>query len=262
MKLVKAILMLALALGVASVFAGAVSAADQTDSQLIVKGENADFRAANQTTGQNESGNVSKIDLNGAAKPEEMVSVENSTISEPSRVNTDCIVLQSTIYNCGPAALATVLNNLGINATEQELANLAGTDKSGTKMYGLAQAAQSKGLEAIGMELSVNELKKNDIVFLNASGNTHYSVILEVTNESVKLADPSRGNTEMSKKEFQEVYSGNALVTGSNISVKDLSNSTKLSDEEMKDIIGSANKKQNKSKIKKLPGKLGTLYTI
>ena len=132
-------------------------------------------------------------------------------------------------------------------------------------MHGLAQAAQSKGLEAIGMKLSVNELKKNDIIFLNTSGNTHYSVVLEVTNESVKLADPSMGNIEMSKNEFQKVYSGNALVTGSNISVKDLSNSTKLSDEEMKDIIGSANKKQNKSKIKKikkLPGKLGALYTI
>ena len=213
MKVVKAILMIAIVIGVTSLFASSVSAADQIDSQLIVKDENADFGAVHQTTGQNESGNIPKIDLNGAAKPEETVSVENSTISESlAKTCTTDIIMQSTSYNCGPAALATVLNNLGINATEQELASLAGTDKSGTTMYGLVQAAQSKGLEAIGMGLSVNELKKNDIVFLNASGNTHYSVVLEVTKESVKLADPSRGNTEMSKKEFQKVYSGNLLT--------------------------------------------------
>jgi uncharacterized protein len=227
MKLVKAILMLALVLGVTSVFAGAVSAADQANNHLIVKDENADFGAANQTTGQNESGNISKIDLNGAVKPEEAVSVENSTISEPlAKIDTTGIIMQSTSYNCGPAALATVLNNLGINATEQELASLAGTDKFGTTMYGLVQAAQSKGLKARGMRLSQDKLKKNDIVVLNIGGVTHYSIVKEVTNESVKLMDPSLGNIKMSKEEFNKFYSGNAIViTDSNISLNDLNNS-------------------------------------
>ena len=82
MKTLKIVLMVALTIGITSVFAGAVSAADQANNQLIVKDQNADFGVVNQTTEQNESGNVSKIDLNGAIKPEE-VSVENSTISEP-----------------------------------------------------------------------------------------------------------------------------------------------------------------------------------
>ena len=92
MKLVKAILILSLALGVASVFAGAVSASDQTDSQLIVKDENADFGAIHQITGQNESGNIPKIELNVAAKP---VNVENLTISEPNKGITDIAHVQS-----------------------------------------------------------------------------------------------------------------------------------------------------------------------
>jgi Ser-tRNA(Ala) deacylase AlaX len=94
MKGVNAILMLALTIVVASVFAGAVSAEDQTDSQLVVKDENADFRAVHQTTGQNESGNVSKIDLNGAAKPEE-TGVKNATISESNNGITDIAPVQS-----------------------------------------------------------------------------------------------------------------------------------------------------------------------
>ncbi|MEL7670704.1 cysteine peptidase family C39 domain-containing protein [Methanobacterium sp.] len=227
MKIIKIVLMVALAIGLASVFAGAVSAADQTSDPVIAKEGNDDVGVALQTTGQNESGNISKIDLNGAAKPEETVSVENSTISGPiAKIDTTGIIMQSTSYNCGPAALATVLNNLGINATEQELASLAGTDKSGTTMYGLVHAAQSKGLKVRGMRLSQDKLKKNDIVVLNIDGVTHYSIVKEVTNESVKLMDPSLGNIKMSKEEFNKFYSGNAIVIiDSSISLNDLNNS-------------------------------------
>jgi uncharacterized protein len=129
-----------------------------------------------------------------------------------AETNTASIVMQSTNYNCGPAALATVLNNLGINATEQELATLAGTDQSGTTMYGLVQAAQSKGVNVTGMKLSVNKLKQNDIVFLNIGRNTHYSVITSVTANRVKLEDPILGNIVVSKKIFARIYSGKALV--------------------------------------------------
>ncbi|MBM4240079.1 MAG: hypothetical protein FJ150_00100 [Euryarchaeota archaeon] len=52
-------------------------------------------------------------------------------------------------YTCGLAALATVLNNMRIKATEQELMNLAGTDENGTTMYGLAEAAKAEGLNAV-----------------------------------------------------------------------------------------------------------------
>ncbi len=97
-----------------------------------------------------------------------MSNVENSTMSQMIRkTGTTGVVMQSTGYNCGPAALAAVLNNLGINSTEQELAKLAGTDESGTTMYGLMQAAQEKGLKATGTKLSIDEFQKNDIIFLN-----------------------------------------------------------------------------------------------
>jgi len=120
--------------------------------------------------------------------------------------------MQSTDYSCGPAALATVLQNMGINVTEQELKVLAGTDVSGTSMHGLAQAARSKGLNATGMRLSIDELRPDMIVHVINDGTPHYSVIKEVTNESVRLADPSLGNIEMTREKFNEIYTGNALV--------------------------------------------------
>ncbi|HEX3014109.1 MAG TPA: cysteine peptidase family C39 domain-containing protein [Methanobacterium sp.] len=227
MKTLKIVLMLALAIVVASVFAGAVSAAGQTSDPVIAKEENNDFGAVHQTIKQNESGNVSKMDLNAAAKPEAAVNVENSTILGQLAETNNVSIMQSTNYTCGPAALATVLNNLGINTTEQELVSLAGTDESGTTMYGLVQAAQVKGLKATGMKLFINELKKNDIVFLNTAEAAHYSVVKEVTNESVKLSDPSLGNIEMSREGFEKVYSENVLVIiNPNALIVNLSSST------------------------------------
>ena len=87
------------------------------------------------------------------------------------------------------------------------------------------QSARDKGVNAIGIKLSQDNLKKNDIVFLNISGNTHYSVVKEVTNESVKLADPSLGNIEIPKKQFEKVYSGYSLIisdTAGNLNVYNL----------------------------------------
>ena len=155
--------------------------------------------------------------------------VQEDVELEEDAIDTTGIVMQSTDFNCGPAALATVLNNMGINTTEQELATLAGTDESGTTMYGLAEAAKAKGLNAVGMKLSIEELKKNNIVYVTIDGGPHYSVLKEVTDTGVLLADPSLGNIEMSKEEFAGVYSGNVLViTDPNVQAQEVSNSTQV----------------------------------
>ena len=56
------------------------------------------------------------------------------------------MVMATTIYTCGPAALATILKNLGIYTDEAEIAELASTDKTGTSLYGLKRAAESKSV--------------------------------------------------------------------------------------------------------------------
>ena len=149
---------------------------------------------------------------------------ENTTISQATEdtqlndttetipINTTGIVMQSTDYSCGPAALATVLQNMGFNSTEGELKVLAGTDETGTSMYGLVRAAQAKGVNAVGMRLSIDELRHNMIVHVIKDGTPHYSVVKEITNEIVRLADPSLGNIEMTREKFNEIYTGNALV--------------------------------------------------
>jgi hypothetical protein len=78
---------------------------------------------------------------------------------------------------CGPECLARVCEHYGIEAAPQELARLAGTTAEGTTMLGLAQAAETKGLQAKGMLLGWQELRdlpKPSIIWTPAR---HYLVL-------------------------------------------------------------------------------------
>jgi predicted double-glycine peptidase len=134
-----------------------------------------------------------------------------STLLDGNSIKSE-IVMQSTSYNCGPAALATVLQEMGIKCNESELAKMAGTDDTGTTMYGLMKAAIKKGLNARGMRIQAENLDSNNIVFLNIDGKYHYSVISQINENTIILSDPALGKIELTKNYFFKIYSGNALV--------------------------------------------------
>ena len=155
-----------------------------------------------------------------------------------SQKNTTGIIMATTDHNCGPAALATVIQNyFGINVTQDQIATLAGTDENGTTMYGLAQAAQAEGLFAEGRNLSVNQLESSNIMYLTI-GEGHYSVIKNITNTTVYLADPVLGNINMALEDFNAIYSGNALVITNDTNNTQLDMGTVLTDEETQNIKG------------------------
>ncbi|MDI6841392.1 MAG: cysteine peptidase family C39 domain-containing protein [Methanothermobacter wolfeii] len=180
-------------------------------------------------------------------------------------VDSEGVVLQARNYTCGPAALATVLQRLGVNTTEDELAGLAGTTEEGTTMQGLLEASMAKGMNATGMKLNISELTENMIAYTINDGTGHYTVINGITNDTIKLADPSLGDIEMNIEEFAEIYSGYTLVindhnnpqvnettdqsnknTNSSDSINNLTDTASdvqadnrtLTDEEMKNIKG------------------------
>jgi predicted double-glycine peptidase len=125
---------------------------------------------------------------------------------------------------------------MGINVTEQKLMVLSGTDKLGTSMYGLVRTAQSKGVNATGMRLSVEDLRPNMIVHVTIDGEGHYSVIRKISNESVYLADPSLGNIEMTREKFSAIFTGNALViTDPNMQVNQTAEQANNSTENLTD---------------------------
>ena len=172
--------------------------------------------------------------------------ITNGQISDELMVNTTGIVMSNTASNCGPASLATVLQNLSINVSQDMLAAIAETDENGTTIYGLVQAAQNQGLIVKGLKLKVNELKPWNIVYITLDNIGHYSIVTNINNTTVYLADSDSGNINMNLADFTEAYIQNktseygyALVITNDSINPQLNNNNTLTDNEMKVIKGT-----------------------
>ncbi|HIH61869.1 MAG TPA: C39 family peptidase [Methanobacteriales archaeon] len=147
-----------------------------------------------------------------------VVEVQDGDVGAPddATVDSEGVILQTRNYTCGPAALATVFQKLGISTTEDELAELAGTTEDGTTMQGLLEAAKAKGVNAVSMKLGISELKENMIVYTMVDGVGHYTIIGEITSDAIKFADPTAGNIKLTLQDSREMYTGYALVINHN----------------------------------------------
>lgn len=189
---------------------------------------------------------------------------ENNDKSESQKESRDFknIVKQTTEYTCGPAALATLINLMGGNADEMQLAKLSGTtEEKGTTMLGLKKAAKELGYNALGKKVSFSKLKDARYIYLaqtiskdDESGESkdHFLIVKKYEDKKFYIADPVEGNTELTQENFKEVYKGSILklevtknsqvldpISGETVAIKDLSRESVLeimedmTDEEM-----------------------------
>lgn len=126
---------------------------------------------------------------------------------------------------CGPASIKIVLNYYGIEASEQELAQLAGTNPdTGTDDQGLKRAVEHFGLN---VEIH-NESSFQDIAHWLDKGvpvivdwftrgrqdytesdvaDGHYSVVAGLDDEYIYLQDPEIGKIrKIEKEDFMSVW--------------------------------------------------------
>ena len=154
-------------------------------------------------------------------------------LTDTSTIDSGKVVMATTIYTCGPAALATLLKKYGIYTTEAELAQIAKTDETGTSLLGLKKAANDKGINAFGYELSIGQLKPDYIVVLKINGYNHFEVIQNINSDKVTLFDPNLGIVQMNLTTFNEIYTGYALVLNETIP-----SAVQLTDDQISNIRG------------------------
>ncbi|MBC9794404.1 peptidase domain-containing ABC transporter [Sinomicrobium weinanense] len=123
------------------------------------------------------------------------------------------IVKQHDITDCGAACLASVSAHYNLQIPIARIRQYASTDKKGTNVLGLIEAAQKLGFEAKGVRGDINSLFKipkpaiAHVVVRKVLH--HYVVIYEVTKKHVLVMDP--GDGKMHKKtheEFQQEWTG------------------------------------------------------
>lgn len=138
-----------------------------------------------------------------------------------TRLDADGICLQSTDYNCGPAAAVTGLRRLGINAEEGEIALLARCNSgTGTQPDILARALRKRYAD---QDLKAEYRYFRDLSDLKMAGLTlvivkftflvdHYLVVLEMNDDEIIVGDPLSGKRKMSLAEFKKIWRKTGVV--------------------------------------------------
>lgn len=125
-------------------------------------------------------------------------------------------VKQRDITDCGAACLASIASHYKLDLPVARIRQFAGTDKKGTNVLGMVEAAQKLGFEAKGVKGSFDSLFKIPtpaVAHLVVKGILqHYVVIYKVNKKFIEVMDPIDG--QLHRKDhasFKEEWTG-ALV--------------------------------------------------
>jgi HlyB family type I secretion system ABC transporter len=125
-------------------------------------------------------------------------------------------VRQTGPSDCGAAALATIALHYRRPIGLQQLRDLAGTDRIGTNLKGLLQAAEVLGFSAKGVKGSYEALSRVPLPAIahlrNRDGQGHFIVLFRLAKKTVVVADPARGVHKLSREEFSKRWTGHLLL--------------------------------------------------
>ena len=122
-------------------------------------------------------------------------------------------VKQHDITDCGAACLASIAANYNLQIPIARIRQYAGTDKKGTNVFGLLEAAEKLGFEAKGVRGdfdSLFKIPKPSIAHVIVKEVLHhYVVIYEVTYNYIKIMDPGDGKIhKKTHEEFKKEWTG------------------------------------------------------
>lgn len=120
----------------------------------------------------------------------------------------DGVVLQSVPGSCGPCATATILTQLGIDSSEEELARDMYSAFSGTEIWYLLRAVRGRGLTAgYRADAALAEVQPPAILGVTVPGQFgHFIAMLERTDTGMVIADSLRGRLTLDAATFRRDY--------------------------------------------------------
>jgi ATP-binding cassette, subfamily B, bacterial HlyB/CyaB len=120
-------------------------------------------------------------------------------------------VAQHDETDCGAACLAMITAHYGVPVGVARLRDMANVDADGANMWSVAQAAESLGFHARGLQLSYDALRDIQKPCIIHWQGFHYIVCYEANERDVLLGDPGIALHRMPLEEFRQGWTGRAL---------------------------------------------------
>jgi len=122
-------------------------------------------------------------------------------------------IKQRDITDCGAACLASIAAHYQLQLPVSRIRQYAGTDKKGTNLTGLIEAAGRLGFQAKGAKGTIESLVKiplpTIVHLVLKNGLQHYVVIYKVTDKQVVYMDPTGGViVKKNIEEFKSEWTG------------------------------------------------------
>ena len=123
---------------------------------------------------------------------------------------------------CGPLSLAIICEMLGQEVNPEAIAHLSGAlddsgeiRTSGTSMKELADVAHTLGFKAVGMKMSIQNLKELGtpaIAHTTKNRRNHFLVVEGFINDKFRLIEVDGSTQLLSLNEFSKIWNGAVLV--------------------------------------------------
>jgi ATP-binding cassette, subfamily B, bacterial HlyB/CyaB len=121
-------------------------------------------------------------------------------------------VEQQSSSDCGAACLAMICRYWGKTLPIHWLRERANVNRGGASLKSLAKAAEEVGFQSRPVRASLGKLAELNHPWIAHWEGSHYVVVYQIKGDRVIIADPAVGRRAISRKRFQEHWTGYALL--------------------------------------------------
>ncbi len=127
------------------------------------------------------------------------------------------IIKQRDLSDCGVACLASISKYYGKVFPLARIRQFASTDKKGTNVFGLLEAAKKLGFSAKGVKGTFESLSKIPAPFIAHvkidNMLNHFIVVYKIEKKYVLVMDPGVGELKkLNKDEFEDIWGGTLVI--------------------------------------------------
>ncbi len=131
---------------------------------------------------------------------------------------------QQSASDCGAACLVMVGRYWGKYFSVSRLRDITNAGRSGASLRALASAAESVGFATRPVKATLEKFAEQSLPAIAHWEGNHFIVVYQITNTHVIVGDPAKGQCTLTRKEFNQGWSGYALLLQATSLLKDAEN--------------------------------------